>query len=121
MNSRWLGCAVSMCTLGIGATIPSYRVPLFFQKNGHQAFDGGGVRLLRGGFQAGAATVTFAGGRSAVPAGEDRLAATVTRITNQTAQKEPAFRKVRYTDVYPGIDAIFHGDRDRLEFDFAVA
>ncbi|MEW6684219.1 MAG: HYR domain-containing protein, partial [Nitrospirota bacterium] len=31
------------------------------------------------------------------------------------------FRRVRYTGVYPGIDAVYHGDHDRLEFDFIVA
>ena len=31
------------------------------------------------------------------------------------------FRRVRYDDVYPGIDAIYHGDNDRLEFDFVVS
>ena len=30
-------------------------------------------------------------------------------------------RRVRYPDIYPGIDLVFHGDRNRLEFDFVLA
>jgi hypothetical protein len=30
------------------------------------------------------------------------------------------FRRVKYGQVYPGIDAIYHGDRGDLEFDFVV-
>jgi hypothetical protein len=33
----------------------------------------------------------------------------------------PHYGKVRYDDVYPGIDAVFYGNDRRLEFDFVVA
>ena len=33
----------------------------------------------------------------------------------------PHFGKVRYRDVYPGIDVVFHGDAHRIEYDFDVA
>jgi photosystem II stability/assembly factor-like uncharacterized protein len=33
----------------------------------------------------------------------------------------PTYRKVRYEEVYPGIDLIFYGNQRDLEFDFAVA
>src|SRR5262249_14181008 len=33
----------------------------------------------------------------------------------------PNFGKVRYHSVYPGIDLIYHGDRQQLEYDFIVA
>jgi hypothetical protein len=33
----------------------------------------------------------------------------------------PMFRAVRYVDVYPGIDLVYYGERDRLEYDFVVA
>jgi len=32
----------------------------------------------------------------------------------------PSFAKVRYASVYPSIDAVFHGDRNRLEYDFVL-
>ena len=31
------------------------------------------------------------------------------------------FRQVRYHDVYPGVDLIFYGNRQQLEFDFGIA
>lgn len=33
----------------------------------------------------------------------------------------PRFGQVRYLGLYPGIDALFHGDPERLEFDFELA
>jgi hypothetical protein len=33
----------------------------------------------------------------------------------------PAYARVRYREVYPGIDLFFHGDQGALEFDFVVA
>lgn len=33
----------------------------------------------------------------------------------------PGFERVRYREVYPGIDLIFHGEQGRLEYDFVVA
>jgi len=33
----------------------------------------------------------------------------------------PNYTAIEYTNVFPGIDAIFHGNRQRLEFDFDVA
>ncbi len=31
------------------------------------------------------------------------------------------FERVRYRDVYPGIDLLFHGEQERLEYDFIIA
>ena len=33
----------------------------------------------------------------------------------------PTFARVRYGDVWPGIDVVWHGDQRRLEYDFVVA
>ena len=33
----------------------------------------------------------------------------------------PSFSRVRYTDVYPGVDLVFYGNQRRLEYDFIVA
>lgn len=33
----------------------------------------------------------------------------------------PVYRRLRYTSVYPGIDLLFHGRQDMLEYDFIVA
>jgi hypothetical protein len=31
------------------------------------------------------------------------------------------YSRVRYTELYPGIDLVFHGDQDQMEYDFEVA
>ena len=33
----------------------------------------------------------------------------------------PTFGRVRYAEVYPGIDVIYYGNQERLEYDFVVA
>jgi len=33
----------------------------------------------------------------------------------------PHYRRVRYENIYPGVDLIFYGNRQHLEFDFVVA
>jgi hypothetical protein len=33
----------------------------------------------------------------------------------------PHFRRIEYQDVYPGIDLVWHGEQQRLEYDFVVA
>ncbi len=33
----------------------------------------------------------------------------------------PTFGKVKYEAIYPGIDLLFHGDRQQIEYDFVVA
>jgi hypothetical protein len=33
----------------------------------------------------------------------------------------PSFSRVKYTDIYPGIDLVFYGNQRRLEYDFIVA
>ena len=33
----------------------------------------------------------------------------------------PTFAKVKYQGVYPGVDAIYYGNKEKLEFDFVIA
>ena len=33
----------------------------------------------------------------------------------------PLFPKIKYPDIYPGVDLVYYGDQDRLEYDFVVA
>ena len=37
------------------------------------------------------------------------------------AYQRARFGKVRYTDVYPGIDLVYYGKEGLLEYDFVVA
>lgn len=33
----------------------------------------------------------------------------------------PTYAKVRYSDIYPGIDLVYYGNQNQLEYDFAIA
>lgn len=56
---------------------------------------------------------------------EEALGATVTYIGGRDrsgwVRDLPTFKQVRYDNVYPGIDLVFHGRSGRLEYDFVVA
>ena len=57
--------------------------------------------------------------------GEERLPGTVNYfVGNDAAQWHTGvstFEKVRYRGVYPGVDLVYYGNSDRLEFDFELA
>jgi hypothetical protein len=57
--------------------------------------------------------------------GVDRTAAKINYFIGNDPKKwhtdVPAYAKVKYADVYPGIDLVFYGNRSELEYDFVVA
>jgi hypothetical protein len=57
--------------------------------------------------------------------GEDRFTGKVNRYIGKDPKNWrtdiPMFAKVRYESVYPGIDAVYYGDQNKLEYDFVVA
>lgn len=57
--------------------------------------------------------------------GEEELPGKVNYLTGNDREKwrrnVPTYRKVRYTDVYPGIDVVYYGNQRELEYDFVVA
>jgi len=59
------------------------------------------------------------------PAGEEGLPGTVSYFMGSDPARWrtgiPTYAKVRYPDVYPGIDLVYSGSRRQLEFDFVVA
>jgi hypothetical protein len=56
---------------------------------------------------------------------ESRLPGTVNYIIGNDSNKWrtalPTFERLRYADVYHGVDLIYYGSQDRLEFDFQVS
>ena len=58
-------------------------------------------------------------------AGMDRLPARVNYFIGNDPKKwhteVPAFARVKYAEVYPGVDLVFYGNQRRLEYDFIVA
>lgn len=61
----------------------------------------------------------------AAVAGEARLPGTVNYFVGNDPAKWlsaiPTFQRVKYSNVYPGIDLTYYGNRQRLEFDFNLA
>ncbi len=57
--------------------------------------------------------------------GQDELPGKVNYFIGNDPEKWrrniPTYRKVHYTDVYPGIDIVYYGNQRELEYDFVVA
>jgi uncharacterized protein (TIGR03437 family) len=66
-----------------------------------------------------------AGRGRAAAAGEEQLPGTANYfVGNDPARwhsSVPTYAKVRYRDVYPGVDLVYYGNQRQLEFDFVVA
>lgn len=63
--------------------------------------------------------------RSAVISGESPSASTSNYLTGRSPAAwhtaVPHYARVRYSAVYPGIDLVYHGDQQQMEYDFVVA
>jgi hypothetical protein len=64
-------------------------------------------------------------GKDAQPVGLDKLSGTSNYlIGNDPAQWRagiPTYARVRYSTVYPGVDLVYYGNQQQLEYDFVVA
>ena len=85
--------------------------------------DGVQFELRQSNQQVGSARMGFAGAnRSAEISGGAELAAKINYFTgNDPARWQPgrdAFGQVRVTGIYPGINVVFYGNQQRLEYDF---
>ncbi len=124
------------CAIASGQS--SLQLPIFFEANVGQAEPA--VRFLaRSGDYAlhlsadGAAMANraakvrmhLAGSNKSRPVGEDQLPGKVNYLIGSDPGKwhtgVPAFSRVRYRGVYPGIDIVYYGNQSRLEYDFVVA
>ncbi len=82
------------------------------------------LALTSGEKRAALVRTALAGARGVAPRPESRLpgVANIYRGTRSHWRRNvPTFARVRYRGVYHGIDAVFHGRRGRLEYDFQVA
>jgi hypothetical protein len=113
------------------------KLPLAFEENRGQAPAGvrylcrtrGGVVFLRPGsvaLESGESkriTMRFVGATSSVPAGENMLPGVTSYLVGDKddwVRGISNYASVRYASVYPGIDAVFHGDLKHLEYDFVL-
>ncbi|MFL6194677.1 MAG: SBBP repeat-containing protein [Thermoanaerobaculia bacterium] len=142
MNRRWIVLLIGMALLAAGsqASVTDWgRRPLAFESNRGQA--GAAVKFLArapgyslfltpteavmaGGGEAlrlrweGARPAPRISGEKETPGRANYL------IGNDPAKWRrgiPSFEKVRYQDLYPGIDLVFYGNPRRLEYDFVLA
>jgi uncharacterized protein (TIGR03437 family) len=113
-------------------------LPLYFEPNQGQAHPG--VEFLSRGhgalsyltddgavFTVGGSPVKMrlAGSKASKPEGMDRLPGISSYFRGQDKSKWrtgiPQFAKVRYRNVYPGIDLVFYGNQGNMEYDFLIA
>ncbi len=66
----------------------------------------------------------FRGGRRPLGVPEGQLPGKVNYFIGKDPRKWdvglPTFERVRYRDVYPGVDVVYYGNRQHLEFDFDI-
>jgi len=113
-------------------------LPLYFEPNQGQAHPqveflsrgNGALSYLTGHdaiFTVGGSPVRMhlAGAAAAKPEGMDRLPGVSSYFRGQDSSKWhtgiPQFAKVRYHDVYPGIDLVYYGTKGNVEYDFRIA
>ena len=120
--------------------LPSYgKLPLAFEENRGQApadvnylsRTRSGVVLLRPGSVAlesdegKTITMRFLGvGAPSAPTGEQKLPGITSYLIGDEdnwIRDLPNYASVRYANVYPGIDAVFHGNWKNLEYDFVLS
>lgn len=101
---------------------------LFVARSGARRieFNGDEVRVLgrTGSTQASAVRSRFTGAASVAPQGEVKLGG----VSNYLLGNDPSrwvkhvahFERLRYHAIYPGIDAVYYGAGDALEYDFEV-
>lgn len=107
-------------------------LPIRFESSGVSGFRSQGGRQSIA-LEAGAATIygpagsigmTFPGARPVAPTADDPHPSIANYFfgTNPTNWRSnvPAYSRIRYRDLYPGVDLLFYGNTPRLEFDFAV-
>jgi hypothetical protein len=141
----WFG-VVMLLFLGIfgvtalAQTVSPFNLPLYFEANpdrteflsrgsGYQFLitaDGVQIGLRNGTGKSAKARMSF-DGADARPAirGDGELAGKINYLIGSDASKWqtglPTFSRVQVSDIYPGIDLVFHGNQQQLEYDFAIA
>ncbi len=120
------------------AKAPMARLPLRFEQNGGQwdpsvrftaRSKGSNLQLTAHGpvFQVGSSRVEIGlahGNTSPVIEPLDRLPATTNYMVGPRSQWRTGianFARVRYQGVYPGVDVVYYGNENQLEYDFVLA
>ena len=106
-------------------------VPLSFEpgvRNTEFVTRAGGLRVTvtPTGASVGSGRMRLVGARASAPAQPEELLAGYTNYLLDPDPRKwrthvPNYRRVRYRNVYPGIDVVYYGNPHELEFDFVVA
>jgi hypothetical protein len=135
------GLALGLLALAARAqSAASLDLPLYFEAGKNQSeyrASGSGYefRISAGGVQialrdsdsrTATAEMEFAGANArAQIAGGGELPGRINYLIGDDASKWqtglPTFAKVQVTEIYPGINLVYHGNQQRLEYDFAIA
>jgi hypothetical protein len=137
-------CFSSFSTFGQGQTsarvvedgLPVVFEPAPSQMSGPAAMTGrlpgatvvwepGRVQVQLHGSRTGQLEIGFVGASETIPHGSSRAASQSNYLLGNDPSRwrthVPNYRQVVYSELYPGIDAVFYGNRQRLEHDFVVS
>ena len=141
----WLLAASATCALTASTAIaaqPPTSLPLAFEQNEGQLdervryvvrgsgcevfFTSDGARIVkRDGAGASVVDVRASGGRSAPPEAGERLLQRTNYIRGERASDRFAdianFARITYRSIYSGVDLVYYGTDNELEYDFVVA
>jgi hypothetical protein len=85
----------------------------------------GKVQVQLQGSRTGQLEIGFVGASETIPHGSSRAASQSNYLLGNDPSRwrthVPNYRQVVYSELYPGIDAVFYGNRQRLEHDFVVS
>jgi hypothetical protein len=140
MKTVFAGLALSFFALtSLAQTLSPFNLPLYFEANNNQTefrstgsgyqflISSAGVQItLHGPAGSAAVQMELAGANTqAQVQGEGELPGKINYLVGQDSSKWqtglPTFSKVRLSEIYPGINLVFYGNLQQLEYDFAVA
>ena len=104
------------------------KVPLAFENSGTNSFiarsRGRTVQVGAGELRLGGAIIVFSGAKDSRGRASDELPGKVNLIQGNDATKWKmglaTYGRVTYSETYSGIDVVYYGDQQKLEFDFVV-
>jgi uncharacterized protein (TIGR03437 family) len=110
-------------TLFLGLT--SFGLPLSFEQRSAESFRApfaeGGVEVQKDRVSFRDVTLRFVGGGAQAQLRGVGTSAPATYLSNRFARTFPQFPKVAIRNLYPGVDAIFYGKDESLEYDLQLA
>lgn len=141
LKTAFLGLALALFALSPRAqTVLPLNLPLYFEANNNQtefrssgsdyqfliSHDGAQILLSQSAAGIATARMSFPGGNSQAEIhGTGELPGKINYLIGDDSSRWqtglPTFARVQIADIYPGINLVFHGNQQQLEYDFAIA